>query len=143
MISRTKLIIIILIFILSGILGFVFSLYKHREQQNQLSQQIAEPVRETFHHPATFVKQLKDDPDAGRKIFNEFCAVCHGREPVINIKAPRIGDKTVWDGMRSLGIPTLLKLTVDGKGAMPARGGCFECSDEQLVEVIQYMLNES
>jgi len=35
---------------------------------------------------------------------------------------------------------TLLKMTIQGVGAMPARGGCFECSDGQLKEAIIYML---
>ena len=45
--------------------------------------------------------------------------------------------------MSSLGMPVLLKLTIDGKGAMPARGGCFECSDEQLMDVIKYIVSQS
>ncbi len=133
---------IVLLLILSGVLGFVFSLYMHRHIDKE-SQMIGEQVKQTFHQPVTFVKQLQDDPDAGRKIFNEFCATCHNQQPIINIHAPRIGDKKIWQALSKQGLSTLLKVTIDGRGAMPARGGCFECSDQQLTETIQYILKQS
>jgi cytochrome c5 len=44
---------------------------------------------------------------------------------------------------RQLGLDILLNITVNGVGAMPARGGCFECSDEQLRTTIRYILDHS
>jgi cytochrome c5 len=123
---------------ISGIMGFGLSLYRHK-----LAGKKEVLVIQTFHYPALFVSQLKNDPDAGRKIFKEFCTVCHAKEPQIDIKAPRIGDKAVWKALQKLGKNKLLKMTLEGVGAMPARGGCFECSDEQLAETIQYILNQS
>ena len=82
-------------------------------------------------------------PDAGRKIFKEFCATCHAEQPLIDIRAPRIGDKAIWSALSKQGFATLLKVTIEGRGAMPARGGCFECSDAQLTETIQYILKNS
>ena len=132
-------IIIIFLLLLSGVLGFSVSLYRHADKREDAEiQQI-----ETFHYPATFVKQLVGDPLAGRKIFQQFCASCHGNPPIIDIKAPRIGDKKAWRIRRQMGMSTLMKITTMGVGAMPARGGCFECSDLQLQEAIQYMLSSS
>jgi len=37
-------------------------------------------------------------------------------------------------------MPVLLEHTSEGFGAMPARGGCFECTDEQLELAILAML---
>jgi cytochrome c5 len=62
---------------------------------------------------------------------------------VIDVNAPRLGDKKAWLMRQKLGLTNLLKITVNGKGAMPARGGCFECSDKQLLMAIQYILNNS
>jgi len=100
-------------------------------------------VIETFHYPALFVKGLEGDKQAGMKIFHEFCSACHAAKPLIDIKAPHIGDEKVWQGLSGLGIDKLLAITVNGAGAMPARGGCFECSDAQLKATIQYMLKTS
>lgn len=132
---------IILLLILSGLLGFLFSSYMHRHNDEE-SNEIAAELTQTFHQPLTFVKQILGDPDAGRKIFKEFCATCHNEPPVIDVHAPRIGDKETWKLYNQLGISRLLQLTIEGRGAMPARGGCFECSDEQLKETIQYMLDQ-
>ncbi len=121
---------IILLLILSGISGLMFSLYKHSSQDDLV------PV----HSPTSFVKQLQGDKDAGRKIFNEFCTYCHSAKPMIDVNAPRINDKKRWDMYRKLGMKTLLHLTIQGNGAMPARGGCFECSDEQLQEAVLYIM---
>ena len=133
-----KKILIIAILLLSGLLGFFLSLYLHQSPQKK-STDIQ--LIETFHYPALFVKQLSGDPNAGRKIFKEFCSACHSKQPSIDIHAPRIGDKKAWDIRRKMGMDLLLKMTINGVGAMPARGGCFECSDQQLRETIRYILN--
>lgn len=132
---------IICIVILSGIVGFITSLYLHRDTVLATANSDV-PIIQTFHYPATFVKQLAGDPKAGEKIFTEFCATCHAKQPKIDIHAPHIGDHEAWKMRSKLGMPMLLNITINGVGAMPARGGCFECSDEQLRETIRYMLNQ-
>jgi cytochrome c5 len=136
---RYKQIAIILLLIISGALGFVFSVYHHRVPLDVDAVQTIE----TFHYPAQFVNQLRGDPRAGEKIFKEFCGTCHRQPPLIDVKAPRIGDKAAWKMRRQLGLDILLNITVNGVGAMPARGGCFECSDEQLRTTIRYILDHS
>jgi cytochrome c5 len=130
--KRTQYFSIIVLFILSGVGGFLFSLYNHPSLDDA----------KIYHSPISFIKQLEGDKDSGRKIFNEFCASCHAREPFISVNAPRVNDKKSWDKYRKLGVSTLLNMTIHGQGAMPARGGCFECSDEQLREAIKYILSQ-
>ena len=128
---------IIIALLVSAVTGFMVSLIVH---QQRVIEQPANPVLRTYHYPATLMKQLKGDPNAGEKIFHAFCETCHGEEPSIPVNAPRIGDKAAWQLRKKMGMPVLLKLTIRGVGAMPARGGCFECSDEQLKAAICYML---
>jgi cytochrome c5 len=128
---------VMIILISSGIMGFILSLYLHQKDDTDVQ------MIQTFHYPSLFVSQLAGDKHVGEKIFKEFCVSCHGKQPFIDVHAPRINDKKAWKTREKMGIPTLLKLTIDGVGAMPARGGCFECSDEQLRETIQYILIES
>jgi len=129
------------VLLLSGILGFMFSLYLHG---GAFSRRVSSSVQtiQTFHYPALFVGQLKGDPLAGKKIFQEFCVACHAKEPRIDVHAPRIGVSSDWKFRRSRGMPILLKTTINGVGAMPARGGCFECSDDQLRQTIQYIIDQ-
>ncbi len=133
--SRTG---ILFILFISGLCGFLLSLFWREEE-------ITHPIEtiQTFHYPATFVKQLQGDPQAGEKIFKEFCTACHAAQPKIDIKAPRIGDPLFANIKHRDEINRLLILTINGVNAMPARGGCFECSDSQLREAIQYIVRES
>ena len=78
-----------------------------------------------------------------KKIFQGYCGHCHSEEPIIPLGAPRIGDKKLWAALDKQGIDKLLKSTENGFGRMPARGGCFECSDAQLKQAIQYILSQS
>lgn len=120
--------------------------YQHRKEVilNKAPSRInSVPVSQVFHNPMSFVQQVGSSPDAGEKIFKEFCTNCHGKTPVIAINAPLIGDREAWRKRRQLGLAILLKMAADGVGAMPARGGCFECSDEQLRKTIEYILNYS
>ncbi len=131
---------VIFAFLLSGIAGFGFYHYTHI---NKSPQMLDVQTIQTFHYPSLFVEQLKGDPHAGKKIFKEFCATCHGNPAKIDIQAPRISDKKAWQLRKQLGMTMLLKITTNGIGAMPARGGCFECSDQQLRETIDYLLENS
>ncbi len=97
-----------------------------------------------YHSPLSFVKQIEHDPDAGRKIFNEFCSSCHAEKPLIDVHAPRLKDVAAWRAVRQKNQPaSRLSITREGSGAMPARGGCFECSDKQLQQAIDYMSKEA
>jgi cytochrome c5 len=131
---------VMIILLLSGLLGFLLSVKLH--QTKPLDRNAVQTIQ-TFHFPALFVKQLAGDPAAGKKIFKQFCAACHSPQPVIDIHAPAIGDKHAWKLRRKLGVNQLLAITIEGAAAMPARGGCFECSDDQLRQTIHYILTAS
>jgi cytochrome c5 len=125
----------ILLLIASGTLGFIFSLYTHRTPPAEAVQSV-----QVVHYPALFVQQLSGDRHAGEKIYKEFCVSCHAKNPIINVKAPRVGVEQDWRSLRPR--KDLLQRTIRGVGAMPARGGCFECSDVQLQLAIDYMLKK-
>lgn len=137
-----KQIIILFVFAFSGLCGFVFSLYVHGRAPSPINPAEVQMIQ-TFHSPVSFVKQLAGDAHPGEKVFKEFCASCHSKEPIIDVNAPHIGDKKAWQAISQQGMPALMKITTRGAGAMPSRGGCFECSDEQLQQTIQYILDQS
>jgi cytochrome c5 len=130
-----KKILIIIIFILSGSAGLLLSLYQHRSAQSD------QAIVRTVHYPALFTKKLAGNPAAGKLVYQEFCSACHANQPAIRVHAPSIGDRKTWKAIELLGKKSLLAITLEGKGAMPARGGCFECSDEQVLAAIEYMLS--
>lgn len=93
-----------------------------------------------FHHPEQFVKSLNNSQQAGKKIYQQFCQVCHAQNPAIKLGAPRIGVKSDWQLRQQKSVDEMLVLIDKGLGAMPPRGGCFECSDPQLKAAIEYLL---
>jgi cytochrome c5 len=74
----------------------------------------------------------------GEQIVQTRCAKCH--EAGVG-GAPRIGDRSAWAPRFSRGLDFLVKSAIHGHGAMPARGGLVDASDEEIRAAILYMLN--
>jgi cytochrome c5 len=92
------------------------------------------------HQPIKFLAEIKGQKNAPEKIYQAYCRNCHDSKPMIPLGAPRKGVQGDWL-LRLKSPAKLLKHTYEGYLLMPARGGCFECTDEQLVQVIEYMTN--
>lgn len=92
------------------------------------------------HHPQAFLETVKGTPDEGARIAEHFCQSCHAEKPVIPLGAPRKGIADDWAPRLKLGFDSLFKHANEGLRAMPPRGGCFECTDEQLVLAIKALL---
>jgi cytochrome c5 len=90
------------------------------------------PIHSESHHPQQFLNAIKGTKQEGEKIYAHFCSNCHAQMPLIAVGAPRIGEERDWKS-RLQQINLLFSHTVEGFNAMPPRGGCFECTDEQLV----------
>lgn len=98
------------------------------------------PLITNRHHPEQFIQSIQNDPEAGKKIYQQFCSTCHAQKPSINLGAPRIGVMADWQDRMKKGLDGLLNVTTVGINQMPPRGGCFECSDAELKQAIVYML---
>lgn len=92
------------------------------------------------HHPQDFLNSIAGSKKQGQSIVQHYCAVCHAVKPMIQVGAPRIDNTSDWKPRMKKGIQQLFKHTNEGLNAMPARGGCFECSDQQLMLAIIAML---
>lgn len=77
---------------------------------------------------------------SGEDIYNKACVACHAAgvlgAPVINVAAdwqPRIderGLKGIWEN------------AIKGYNAMPPKGTCADCSDNEIKSAIQYMVKD-
>lgn len=79
-------------------------------------------------------------PRSGADVYNGMCMACHGTGAA---GAPKVGDKAAWQPRFAQGMDTLMKHAVEGLRAMPPKGTCADCSDEELQGAIAYMLNET
>ena len=79
-------------------------------------------------------------PRAGADVYSGFCMACHGTGAA---GAPKVGDKAAWEPRFAQGMDTLLNHAVNGIRAMPPKGTCGDCSDDELKGAIAHMLNET
>jgi cytochrome c5 len=66
------------------------------------------------------------------------CAKCHRSGEA---GAPKIGDRTAWIPRLKKGLDPLVASAIHGHGAMPARGGMPDLSDQEMRGAIIYMFN--
>lgn len=77
---------------------------------------------------------------APQNIYNRYCIACHASGAA---GAPRLGNAKEWQPHIAKGMDTMLKNVIHGIGAMPPKGICSDCTDEELKHTIQYMINQS
>lgn len=79
------------------------------------------------------------EPAGPEAIYQSKCLACHGTGAA---GAPKVGTAD-WAPRAEKGIDALLATAISGVGAMPPRGLCMDCSDDDLKAVIEYMVEES
>jgi cytochrome c5 len=79
-------------------------------------------------------------PRSGKDVYGSSCLACHSTGAA---GAPRVGDKAAWSARAAKGVDGLLATAISGLNAMPPKGTCGACSDEELKGAIEYMLKET
>ena len=75
--------------------------------------------------------------DAGKKRYESTCHVCHGAGIA---GAPKFRNNADWKERAAAGMDEMLKIAIQGKGGMPPKGTCMDCTDDELKLTIQYMI---
>ena len=71
--------------------------------------------------------------------YKKSCATCHNAGLV---GAPKLGDKAQWATRLEKGIDVLYSSSINGlPPAMPAKGMCFSCTDDDLKALVDYMVD--
>ncbi len=76
----------------------------------------------------------------GKMVFEQTCAACHATGIV---GAPKIGDKDAWRARIEKGLDVLVESAVNGKGAMPAKGGNAILPDGEVKAAVSYIVEQS
>ena len=70
--------------------------------------------------------------------YNKTCATCHNAGVA---GAPKMGDVASWEPRLAKGMDVLYSSSINGMPpAMPAKGMCFSCSDDDLKALVDYMV---
>jgi cytochrome c5 len=73
--------------------------------------------------------------------YNKSCATCHN---VGVAGAPKMGDVAAWEPRIAQGMEVLYNHGINGMPpAMPAKGMCFSCSEDDIKALVDYMVSAS
>ena len=76
-----------------------------------------------------------------QQTYNTYCVACHGSGAN---NSPIMGDAAAWQPRLEKGLDTLYENAINGfnNNAMPAKGLCMSCSDEDVMATVDYILAE-
>ncbi|MCU5787581.1 cytochrome c5 [Alcanivorax marinus] len=80
------------------------------------------------------------EPRSGEEVYNTGCAACHASGAA---GAPKLGDTAAWAPRIDKGIETLVKHAYEGFNAMPAKGMCSNCSEDEIHAAVEYIVDHS
>lgn len=78
---------------------------------------------------------------SGEDVYGAACAACHNSGAA---GAPRLSAGSDWQSrLDARGMEGLVSNAINGYNAMPAKGGCGDCSDEEIANSVQYIIDEA
>jgi len=104
------------------------------------------PVGSAVTDPSALVKvssaAAKREPLTGEQVNTKLCNSCHGAGV---LGAPKIGDKAAWAQRMSAagGLDGLVSSAIQGKAAMPPKGGDPTLSDDEVRAAVEHMLEQT
>ena len=78
-------------------------------------------------------------PRSGEDVYNAACMACHATGAA---GAPKLGDVAAWADRIAKGADALHSSGLNGVAgtAMMAKGGCMNCSDEEVIAAVDFMV---
>ena len=85
--------------------------------------------------------QLSDEFNPEQK-YMASCFACHSTGAA---GAPKVGEGMIveWEPRLEKGLDAVVANTVNGLNTMPAKGLCFDCTDDDLRAIVEYMIETS
>ena len=78
--------------------------------------------------------------NGGEALFNSVCVACHGTGLA---GAPKVGDKAAWKPRIAQGIDVLYVNAINGKNAMPPKGGAANASDADVKAAVDILVSKA
>jgi len=89
---------------------------------------------------AVVAETVSAEPKSGADVYSSNCAACHASGAA---GAPKLGDAAAWAPRIAAGMDTMVANAIGGLNAMPPKGLCMACSDEELRGAVEYIVNQS
>lgn len=107
-----------------------------QEEYDAIAERI-KPVGDVYLAGAEPVKAEPTGPRDGAAVYGTFCIACHASGVS---GAPKTGDAGDWAPRIAQGHDVLKDHAINGFNAMPAKGSCMDCSDDEIVAAIDHMI---
>lgn len=127
-----------------GTLSLLFTLpVSAASVQDDMSREaIAERIKPIGKHYVAGESSAAEEssgPRSGEQVYNKYCTACHTSGVM---GAPKINNAADWEDRLAQGMDTVLKHAVEGYNAMPPKGTCSDCSEEEIQAAIDYMVED-
>jgi cytochrome c5 len=76
----------------------------------------------------------------GKQVYEAVCIACHGAGVS---GATKFGDKKWAELVKKEGMKSLIKDAVKGEGAMPPKGGCGDCTGDEIRAAVKYLVDSA
>ncbi len=96
-----------------------------------------QPVGNVYLSSDAPVVEIALGPRSGDAVYGNFCAACHTSGVM---GAPKMKDEADWAPRLAQGMDLLSEHAINGYNAMPAKGSCMDCSDDEIIAAINYMI---
>ncbi|EGA65661.1 cytochrome c5 family protein [Vibrio brasiliensis] len=107
-----------------------------QEEYDAIAERI-KPVGDVYLAGAEPVKAEPTGPRDGAAVYGTFCIACHASGVS---GAPKTGDAGDWAPRIAQGKDVLADHAINGFNAMPAKGSCMDCSDDEIIAAIEHMI---
>ncbi len=122
--------------------GFSLMAYASDEMQQRDIQLRIQPVGQVSvqNTPQTDNKSTSTEK-AGQQTYERYCVVCH-KDGLAG--APRFRTELDWQSrLKGRSLDDLVASSLKGLNAMPVKGTCMKCTEDDLKAAISYMLPKS
>lgn len=137
------------IMIIAWIIVIIFAFFMYQADSNNANQEYTisnetlqriKPVGEVNFEDSAISVAVSSTSRSGEEIYLSKCQYCHASGV---LGAPKFGSKIAWEPLINRGIDNILKTAISGVNAMPAKGGCIDCSEAEIKSAIQHMIDNS
>ena len=134
-------------FFVKSVLGtlsllFTLSVSAASVQDDMSREAIAERIKPIGKHYVAGESSAAEEssgPRSGEQVYNKYCTACHTSGVM---GAPKINNAADWEDRLAQGMDTVLQHAVEGYNAMPPKGTCSDCSEEEIQAAIDYMVED-
>ncbi len=119
-------------------LSFSVSAAKISQSEYDAIAERIKPVGDVYLAGAEPEPVTPSGPRDGASVYGTFCVACHAS----GISgAPVTGNAEHWQDRIAQGMDKMADHAINGFNAMPAKGSCMDCSDDEIIAAIQHMID--